>query len=121
MALILPGQENDLAPSRRRLLTGGAASLFCAPAIVRAASIMPVKPWRPMLILPRGPSCGPYQEGFIRRLMFDALAHALIDGRPISITLNGKTVSVEHARRTVAYAKQHGFLAPSVAQFIKLV
>src|ERR1700730_12826133 len=32
-----------LVPSRRGFLTGLAASLFAAPAIVRAASLMPVK------------------------------------------------------------------------------
>ncbi len=36
---------SDMQPLTRRGLIAGAAALFCAPAIVRVGSLMPVKAW----------------------------------------------------------------------------
>jgi hypothetical protein len=50
-----------LALTRRRFVLGACTSLICAPAIIRAASLMPVRASRPV-----GP--GPQHYGFVQRL-----------------------------------------------------
>jgi hypothetical protein len=55
----------EVAVTRRKLLVGAAASLLCAPAIVRAGSLMAVRG----VIVP----VQPIYWGFIDRLRFDWL------------------------------------------------
>ena len=45
---------SELLIPRRRFLQG-AASLFVAPAIIKASALMPVKPWRSVLVWPVPP------------------------------------------------------------------
>ena len=90
----------------RRSIFIGAASLLCAPAIVRAASLMPVR-------RVRGP-IGPQYAGFCERLIYQSLANNLRKGR-MSTVLNGKIIIEEDARRIVAYARAQGWLPPEAA------
>ena len=97
--------------TRRRIVVGAAASLICAPAIVRAASLMPVRGLllpveRPLRLNPYGAHC--------RRLFYDSLDRGLRAGR-VSTTINGEVVSVADVRRMVAYARAHGWLSPESA------
>lgn len=87
--------------TRRTLLIGAGASLLCAPAVVRAASIMPVR--QVIVSSPR-----PY-AGFADRLFFDALDRSLKSGRMTTVR-NGKLVTEAEALRWVAHAQHHGWL-----------
>jgi hypothetical protein len=92
--------------TRRSILVGAAASLISAPAIVRAASLMPV---RQVLIAANAISPKkPIYLGFAGTLAFHCMKKALergwdekIDGR----TFGG--ISERQARNYVAYVKYH--------------
>jgi hypothetical protein len=94
---------------RRSILIGVAATLFCAPAIVRAANLMPVR---------RLPfQFGPQYAGFIERLYFHALERSLqaaLRKGAASVEVCGHSGSVDAARQRVAYARAHGFLPPYI-------
>jgi hypothetical protein len=75
--------------------------LVCAPAIVRAASLMPVRG----LIMPIE---RPW-AGFCERLFFHSLACDLEAGRMRTV-LNGSVVCEADARRIVARAQANGWL-----------
>jgi hypothetical protein len=95
--------------TRRSILIGAAASLLSAPAIVRAASLMPVR----RVSFPYGPQ----YAGFVDRLFLHALENSLEAGLRAgrtSIELCGRTIQVDSARRRVAFARAHGFLPPHV-------
>jgi hypothetical protein len=98
--------KHDGLISRRSIFIGAAASLLCAPAIVRAASLMPVRRLR-------GP-IGPQYAGFCERLFYHSLDGNLRADR-MSTVLNGKIIIEEDARRMVAYARAQGWLPPEVA------
>ena len=89
--------------TRRSIFVGAAVSLLCAPAIVRATSLMPVRRLR-------GP-IGPQYAGFCERLMYQSLDSNLRAGQ-MNTVLNGKTIPEDDARRMVAYARAQGWLAP---------
>ena len=92
---------------RRSILIGAAATLFCAPAIVRAANLMPVR----RLPFPFGPQ----YAGFVERLYFHALERSLqaaLREGAASGEVCGRSIPVDVARREVAYAQAHGFLPP---------
>ena len=99
----------DYRMTRRSIFIGAAASLICAPAIVQAASLMPVR----SLILPikRSSRLDPLGE-FYRRCFYHNLDFELRTGRSMSMVENGKIISVADARRKVAYARAHGWLPP---------
>jgi hypothetical protein len=89
--------------TRRRLFVGGVASVICAPAIVRAESLMSIR----ALIVPMQP----VHAGFIERLRFHWIERALKNGwTPERATTFGG-ISENEARRQVAYARIHGLLA----------
>jgi hypothetical protein len=95
--------------TRRSILIGAAASLLSAPAIVRAASLMPVR----RVSFPYGPQ----YAGFVDRLFLHGLENSLEAGLRAgrtSIELCGRTIPVDSARRRVAFARAHGFLPPYV-------
>ena len=98
-----PISNHDGLITRRSIFIGAAASLTCAPAIVRATSLMPVHSLR-------GP-IGPQYAGFCERLFYHSLDCGLRAGR-ISTNLNGKIVPAADARRLVAYARAQGWIAP---------
>ena len=84
------------------MIFGAAASLLCAPVVVRATSLMPVRG----LLLP----IEPVTAGFCQRLMYQSLARGLEAGR-MSTILNGEVVLESEARRMVAYARTQGWLS----------
>jgi hypothetical protein len=95
--------------TRRSIFIGAAASLLCAPAIVRAANLMPVR----RLPFPYGPQ----YAGFVDRLFLHALENSLEVGLRAgrtSIKVCGHTIPVDGARQRVAFARAHGFLPPYV-------
>ena len=113
MSIIRPDKRCLVLPTRRGVVLGLTASCLSAPAIVRASSIMPVR--RVLITEPDRP-----QEGFARRLWFDACASGLVAGR-ITMTINGRTPSLSEAERTVRYALKYGFLSPRRAEEIRLL
>src|SRR5260221_9871644 len=58
--------------TRRRMFIGGVASVICAPAIVRAESLMPIR----ALIV----SMRPVHAGFVERLRFHCMEQLLKNG-----------------------------------------
>ena len=98
-----PISNHDGLITRRSIFIGAAASLLCAPAIVRAAGLMPVRSLR-------GP-IGPQYAGFCERLMYQSLERNLRAGR-MSTVLNGKIIPEDDAGRMVAYARVQGWLPP---------
>jgi hypothetical protein len=103
----------DYRMTRRNIFIGAAASLICAPAIVRAASLMPVR----SLILPikRSLRLNPLGE-FYRRCIYHDLDFDLRTGRSMSMVVeNGKIISVADARRMVAHARAQGWLPSEAA------
>jgi hypothetical protein len=96
----------DHRMTRRSIFIGAAASLICAPAIVRAASLMPVH----SLILPIKRSSRLEGE-FYRRCFYHNLDFELRTGRSMTMTVeNGKIISVADARQMVARARAQGWL-----------
>jgi hypothetical protein len=94
--------------TRRSIIGAMAAALLCAPAIVRAANLMPVR----RLPFPYGPQ----YAGFLQRLYFHSLESHLRSLRPDQKTtyFNYRIISVDVARQQVAYAQAHGFLPPYI-------
>ena len=102
----------DYRMTRRSIFIGAAASLICAPAIVRAASLMPVrglplKFLNPERKIPK--TVGEwYQQCFYNNLDNDLRAGRAMTYGPIS----GKTISVAEGHRIVAQARAEGWLPP---------
>ena len=95
----------DNRMTRRSIFIGAAASLICAPAIVRAASLMPVRGLPLQFLSPLGE--------FYRRCFYHNLDFELRTGRSMSMVAeNGKIISVADARRMVAHARAQGWLSP---------
>ena len=97
--------------TRRSIFIGAAASLLCAPAIVRVTNLMPVR----RLLFPYGPQYAGYVDRLFFHSLESSLQAALRTGRTIleqSFYRDG--ISVESAQRTVAFAQAHGFLPPYV-------
>jgi hypothetical protein len=94
----------DYQMTRRSIFIGAAASLICAPAIVRVASLMPVRSLPSQSLSPLGE--------FYRRCFYHNLDFDLRTGRGMSTVKNGKIISIADARRMVAYARAQGWLPP---------
>ena len=95
--------------TRRSILIGTAASLLCAPAIVRAANLMPVR----RLPFPYGPQ----YAGYVDRLFLHSIESSLQDALRRGLTIPDQSyyrdkIPVESAQRKVAFAQAHGFLPP---------
>ena len=101
---------NNPLITRRRILIGAAASLICAPAIVRVSNLMPVRR------LP--PPFGPQYAGFVERLMYQSLASNLRTGR-MTTNLNGRIIPEAAARQMVARAQDYGWLPPYISIYRK--
>ena len=100
----------DYRMTRRNILIGAAASLICAPAIVRAASLMPVRGLPLQFLNPKflDPLGQFYRSNFYHNLDNDLRA-----GRAMTTVLNnGKIISVAEAHRMVARARAEGWLPP---------
>ena len=96
--------------TRRSIFIGAAASLICAPAIVRATSLMPVRR--------TATTIGPQYAGFVERLMYQSLDSDLRAGR-MSTTINVKIILEAEARRMVARAQDYGWLPPYISIYRK--
>jgi len=107
MTIQIPDSDNRF--TRRRIFIGAAASLICAPAIVKVSSLMPIR----ALILP----VERQYAGFVQRLMYQSLADNLITGRMNTI-VNGKTVPDIHACRAIAHARAQGWLSPQTVKLL---
>jgi hypothetical protein len=95
--------------TRRSILIGAAATLFCGPAIVRASNLMPVR----CLPFPFGRQ----YAGFVERLYFHTLERRLeaaLPERRASVEVCGHSIPIDTARLRVAYAQAHGFLPPYI-------
>jgi hypothetical protein len=93
--------------TRRSIFIGAAASLLCAPAIVRASNIMPVR----RLPFPYGPQ----YAGCVERLRFHFLESAVRSGwedERHGPVVGG--ISETQAGRAVSFAQAHGFLPPYI-------
>ena len=101
MTALISSQAGQI--TRRGIFIGAAASLLCAPAIVRATSLMPVRRLRVRI--------APQYAGFCERLMYQSLDSSLRADK-MSTVLNGKIIPEDNARRMVAYARVQGWLRP---------
>ena len=99
-------KHDDGLITRRSIFIGAAASLLCAPAIVRAAGLMAVRSLRRPI--------GPQYAGFCERLMYQSLERNLRAGQ-MSTVLNGKIIPEDDARQMVAYAWAQGWLPTETA------
>ena len=103
--------DRSLTTRRSIIISAMAASLLCAPAIVRAASLMPVR----RLPFPYGPQ----YAGFLERLYFHSLeAHLRSLRRDQQTTyFNNRAMSVDAASQQVACAQARGFLLPYICTY----
>jgi len=99
----------DYRMTRRSILFGAAASLICAPAIVRAASLMPVRGLPLQFLNPE--FLNPLGQ-FYRRCFYHSLDSDLRAVRAMSVLNNEKIISVAEAHRMVARARAQGWLPP---------
>jgi hypothetical protein len=104
---LLTNRYQDHRMTRRSIIIGAAASLICAPAIVRATSLMPVRSLPLQLLNPLGE--------FYRRCFYHSLESDLRAGRSMRTVIDGKIISVAEARRMVARARAQGWLSPEAA------
>jgi hypothetical protein len=89
--------------TRRRIFVGGVATVICAPATVRAESLMPIRG----LILPMER----VHAGFVERLRFHWMEQLLKNGWTAERATTFGGISENEARRQVTYARMHGLLA----------
>jgi hypothetical protein len=108
MTALIPGNDQSSVITRRSIFIGAAASLICAPAIVRVTNLMPVR----RLPFPFGPQ----YAGFVERLYLHALESRVknMKADQTSFVFNGGTMDVASARRRVAFAQAHGVLPPYI-------
>ena len=100
----------DYRMTRRNIFIGAAASLICAPAIVRAASLMPVRGLPLQFLNPE--FLNPLGQ-FYRSCFYHSLDSDLRAGRAMTTVLtDGKIISVAEAHQMVARARAKGWLLP---------
>jgi hypothetical protein len=100
----------DYRMTRRNIFIGAAASLICAPAIVRAASLMPVRGLPLQFLNPE--FLNPLGQ-FYRRNFYHSLDSDLRAGRAMTTLINNdEIISVAEAHRMVARARAQGWLPP---------
>jgi hypothetical protein len=95
--------------TRRDIFIGAAASLICAPAIVRVASLMPVRGLPIQFLNPE--FLNPLGQ-FYRRCFYHSLDSDLRAGRSMSTVSNGTIISVAEVHWMVARARAQGWLPP---------
>jgi hypothetical protein len=106
MTTLIPNTDRSLL-TRRSIFVGAAASLLCAPAIVRVTNLMPVR----RLPFPYGPQ----YAGYVERLRFHFLEGAVRSGwndERHGPVVDG--ISEAQARSAVSFAQAHGFLPPYI-------
>jgi hypothetical protein len=105
MTVLIPDNDQSGLITRRSIFIGAAASLICAPAIVRVANLMPVR----KLPFPYGPQ----YAGYVDRLFLHSIEGSLQACRTI-VEVVGHKIPVDSAQQTVAFAQAHGFLPPYI-------
>jgi hypothetical protein len=95
--------------TRRNVIIGAAAFLICAPAIVRAASLMPVR-GLPIQFL--NPEFLNLEGQFYRHSFYHSLESDLGAGRAMSVLNNDRIISVAEAQQMIARARAKGWLPP---------
>lgn len=116
MAIILPNNQSLALPTRRSVLLGATVSFLCAPAIVRASSIMPVTPIRRVLL----PEIVPSQATVFERQYYDALAGAFLRGHGIPTMCDRHPQTLSEAERRVLGAYKHGWLSLDRTEQVRL-
>jgi hypothetical protein len=113
MTAPIPENDHISLLARRSILIGAAASLLCAPAIVQATNLMPVR----RLPFPYGPQ----YAGYVERLYLHSLESQVrnLKSGQTSIFFNNQVMAVDNARRHVAFAQAHGFLPPYICIYRK--
>ncbi len=104
--------DTDTRATRRSILVGAAASLIYAPAIVRAASLMPVRglPLQPFIPKQKIPKT---MGEWYQLCFYNNLDNALKAGRAMTYAqIGGNTISVAEGHGIVADARAQGWLAP---------
>jgi hypothetical protein len=102
----------DTEVKRRNILIGAAASLICAPAIVRVASLMPVR-GLPLQFLNPERKIPKTMGEWYQFSFYNNLDNDLRTGRAMTYgPIGGKTISVAEAHRIVAHARAEGWLPP---------
>jgi hypothetical protein len=102
----------DYRMTRRNILIGAAASLICAPAIVRAASLMPVR-GLPLQILNPKRKIPKTMGEWYQLCFYSNLNNDLRAGRAMTYgPIGGKPISVAEGYRIVAHARAGGWLPP---------
>jgi hypothetical protein len=109
MTAPVPNYHHNSLLTRRSIVIGAAASLICAPAIMRVTKLMPVR----RLPLPFGPQYAGYVERLYLHALESSLQTALRAGRA-NIELSGQKIPIDDGRRRVAHAQAHGFLPPYI-------
>jgi hypothetical protein len=109
MVALIPNNDQRSLLARRSVIIGAAASLICAPAIMRVTNLMPVR----RLPLPFGPQYAGYVERLYLHALESSLQTALRAGRA-NIELSGRKIPIDDGPRRVAYAQAHGFLPPYI-------
>jgi hypothetical protein len=101
----------DTETTRRNVLSGAAAALICAPAIVRAASLMPVRGAPLQILAPELKTPRTLNE-WHQACFYRNLDHALKRGLAMTCAQSdGTLISVAEGRRIVAGARTEGWLA----------
>ena len=104
--------ETDYRMTRRNILIGAAASLICAPAIVRAPSLMPVRGLPIQVLNPERKLPKTVGEWY-QLCFYNNLDNDLRTGRAMTYgPIGGKTISVAEGYRIVAQARAKGWLPP---------
>jgi hypothetical protein len=111
MTALIPNHYHDSLITRRSIFIGAAASLICTPALVRAASLMPIR----RVIVATNPinPKKPIYLGFAGALRLHWMKQALKrgwDDRRDGPTFGG--ISESQARNYVAYVRSQGTLPP---------
>jgi hypothetical protein len=102
----------DYQMTRRNILIGAAASLICAPAIVRAASLMTVR-GLPLQILNLERKIPKTMGEWYQLCFYNNLDNDLRAGRAMTYgPIGGKPISVAEGYRIVARARAEGWLPP---------
>jgi hypothetical protein len=100
----------DARITRRTILVGAAASLICAPAIVQAVNLIPVRGLPLQLFIPKRripKTMGEwYQLCFYNNLVNDLKAGRAMTYGPIG----GKPISVGEGHQIIARARAQGWL-----------
>jgi hypothetical protein len=104
MTALIPYNDQSSLITRRSIVIGAAASLFCAPAIVRVANLMAVR----KLPFPYGPQYAGYVDRLFLHSIESSLKACLRAGRTIVEVGDNHKIPLERAQQTVAFAQAHG-------------